>query len=160
MFCVSSASPASLDLARRLLELQSAGEKTLPSDARVRGVDSSLGSAQQVCERLRTVLTAFAGSAGFRSLLKRALTLAKAEEPSLARLQVREDGTLEDLETARSDSPAGPAGRVGSGGLVLVAQLLDLLILFIGQPLMLQLVSSAWPEGVAGAPRSKTEDTP
>jgi hypothetical protein len=39
-------------------------------------------------------LSTLAGVEGFRSLLARALTLAKAQVPSLAAVQVKADGTL------------------------------------------------------------------
>jgi hypothetical protein len=163
MHPVSSASPASLDLARRLLDREIRHGKSPARTGSVSGVDSSrddAGHTEQVCEKLRTILTVFAGSVGFRSLLARALTLAKMQEPSLADVQVLEDGSLEGLDKAGSQPRASAAETFSSGGLVLVAHLLDLLILFIGEPLTLQLVRSAWPEEAAGASRSRVKDTP
>lgn len=142
------ASPASLDLARRLLALEAAQGKTPEGVGSLREVH-----AVRVCEKLRAVLTAFAGSAGFRSLLTRALALAKAQQASLGPVQILEDGSLRGLE--RVDG----AKSKGAGGQVLVAQLLDLLVIFIGEPLTLQLVRSAWPDIPAGTLRSSTEDT-
>ena len=116
----------------------------------------------RVCEKLQGVLTAFAGAAGFRSLLTRALTLAKAQNPLLAGVSVQEDGSLAGHETL----PAPPINARkkksgnGSGGQFLVAQLLDLLTILIGEPLMLQLVRSAWPGASPGETRTRTEDTP
>jgi hypothetical protein len=45
----------------------------------------------RVCERLRKPLARLAGVAGFRSLLSRAVALARAEIPSLVGVQVRAD---------------------------------------------------------------------
>jgi hypothetical protein len=146
---MSSVSPASLALARRLLALEAARENSSA------GVGGRLVDTVRVCEKLRSVLTAFAGTAGFRSLLTRALALAKAQEPSLAGLQVLEDGSLAGFEKVGAEKSKGAAG-----GQVLVAQLLDLLIVFIGEPLTLQLVRSAWPDAPASAIRSRTEDSP
>lgn len=109
----------------------------------------------RVCEKLRTTLSAFAGTAGFRSLLTRALTLARVEQPSLACLQVLEDGSIAGLETLGNGSDR----TATAAGVVLVAQVLDLLIILIGEPLTIQLVGSAWPTVSASALRSRDEDT-
>ena len=75
--------------------------------------------------------------------------MAKAEVPSLAAVQVRADGLLEGLDGAGHDQDAGAGGE---GGVVVVAQLLGLLVTFIGEPLTLRLVRDAWPEAsVTGA---------
>jgi hypothetical protein len=74
------------------------------------------------------------GSAGYSSLLQRALTLAKREFPALTGVEVMADGSLGDLEdTAPSSS-------------VLVAHLLQLLITFIGEALTLTLLLNIWSE--------------
>jgi len=109
----------------------------------------------RVCDKLRAVLTTFAGVAGFRSLLARALTLAAARAPELAGVTVLEDGSLAGLESmggGRKKSGAGDAEQL------LVAQLLDLLVTFVGETLMLQMVSQAWPDLLASQSRSSTQD--
>ncbi len=149
---MSSASPSSLELAQRLLALEAAGAK------KPRGASHAASRADpavRVCEELREVLTVFAGAAGFRSLLTRALTLAKAEEPSLAPVRVLDDGSLAGLDKAHVKDGSGGTAAAGQ---VLVAQLLDLLVIFIGEPLTNRLVRSAWPELPATASRSITED--
>jgi hypothetical protein len=105
--------------------------------------------AGRVCEKLRLPLAKLAGIAGFRSLMSRAVAMAKAEVPSLAAVQVRADGLLEGLDGAGHDQDAGAGGE---GGVEVVAQLLGLLLTFIGEPLTLRLVRDAWPEAsVTGA---------
>jgi hypothetical protein len=96
-----------------------------------------------VYEKLRRSLCALAGVAGFRSLASRALTLAKAEAPSLSPMQVRPDGSLQVLGETESQSDKHEAG---DGEVILIAQLLGLLIIFIGESLTLRLVQDAWPE--------------
>ncbi len=155
---MNSASPTSLDLARGLFALEAARGKNSGGRGSGGTAASPADHAVRVCEGLREVLTAFAGTAGFRSLLTRALTLAKAQEHSLAAVQVLEDGSLAGLEKVRGESSTGASE--GAGGQVLVAQLLDLLVIFIGEPLTLQLLRSAWPDVPAGALRSRTKDTP
>jgi hypothetical protein len=82
--------------------------------------------------------TKLVGVAGFRSLMSRALAMAKAQVPSLEAVEVRLDGSLESTkEIERNEDP--------EGGVVVVVQLLGLLVTLIGEPLMLSLVRDAWP---------------
>jgi hypothetical protein len=65
------------------------------------------------------------------------------EAPSLEKVQVKADGSLEwagtvDLQQAIDETAIG--------GAVLVAQLLGLLFTFIGQALTLRLVRDLWPD--------------
>jgi hypothetical protein len=80
--------PQIRDLALRLLAYENAAGKTS---------ESTEFAAFGVCERLRQPLINLAGVAGFRSLLSRALTLARAEAPSLNAVQVAADGSLQAL---------------------------------------------------------------
>ena len=130
---MKTTTPAIENLARRLIALEAARD---PSDGLV-------GAAVPACEKLRVPLARLVGVAGFRSLLSRALAMAKAEVPSLETLQVRPDGSLEDLDEVGRPQDA-------EAGAVVLAQLLGLLVTFIGEPLMLRLVSDAWPDA-AGA---------
>src|SRR5688500_11644496 len=120
---MSTAPPALRDFARRLLALEAPRDE--PPGASARG-------AVRVCDRLRGPLARLAGVAGFRSLLSRALALAKAEVASLSSVRVREDGSLEGLDEA-GDGPG--AGRGADGGAAVVGHLLGLLVTFVGEPL-------------------------
>jgi hypothetical protein len=136
---MSSASPAIRDFARRLVALEAARD-----DLHVAGGTRVL----RVCEKLRLPLSKLAGDAGFRSLLSRAVAMAKSEVPSLAAVQVRADGSLAGLDEFPLDQNAG-AGD--DDGVMIVAQLLGLLVTFIGESLTLRLVRDAWPNAsVAG----------
>ncbi len=130
---MSTASSEIQDLARRLLAFEAAHD--ISSAARV-------VVAVQVIEELRMRLIRLAGVDGFRSLLSRALTLAKAEVPSLNMVHVNTDGFLEGFDGIAQSQEAGAAEQAG---IVLVAHLLDLLVTFIGGPLTLRLVRDAWP---------------
>jgi hypothetical protein len=104
---------------------------------------SSTGEAFPVPEKLRQPLTVLMGRGGFRALLFRALVLATAEVRWLRSVQVGADGALEgvaDLQT-RIDPAEFAEGR-----LVLLAQLLGLLVAFIGPTLTLHLVGESWPK--------------
>ena len=118
------------DLAQRLL----ASSQT-PADPHVPKVVIAI-------EKLRASLTRFAGADGFLSLLRRALTLARAEVPSLQSVKVGPDGHLVGFEQIAIDSPkAGLEAAVA-----ITAQLLGLLGSFIGEPLTGRLLREAWPD--------------
>ena len=89
----------------------------------------------QVCDKLRRPLTTLAGAAGFRSLLARALTLAKRESPVLGAWEVEANGSLLVLN-----------GEAAQSGEVLIAHLIGLMITFIGEALTLQLVRDVWQD--------------
>lgn len=129
---MNTATPALCKLARQLFALEAA--RTASAD--------QCGPAAQCCDKLRVPLARLAGVAGFRSLLTRALALARAEKPGLDGVAVRPDGTLEGLDAALRASGAGAA----EAGAAIVAQLLGLLVTFIGEPLTRQLVREAWPD--------------
>lgn len=130
------ASPKTYNLARKLIASQtSRATASAAVGASATGVDI----AAQVVDELRLRLVKLAGIDGFRSLLTRALTLAKQEAPSLCLVEVCRDGTLkgfDDIEHFQEED-----GEVGA---ILVAHLLELLVTFIGEPLTLHLVRDAW----------------
>jgi hypothetical protein len=131
---MSTALPPIQNLTRRLIALEAARDD--PSGALAPG-------AVRVLKKLRAPLSRLAGAAGFRSILSRALALAKAEDASLNPVQVREDGSLGRFA---GDWHGPDAGAGEDGGAVVVAHLLGLLVTFIGEPLTLRLVRDAWPD--------------
>jgi hypothetical protein len=136
---MNTATPAIRDFAGRLIAREAARDESA-------GVVA--GAAGRVCDRLRVPFARLAGVAGYRSLLSRALALAKAEVVSLNPVQVREDGSLEACEGAGDCPGDGPGG---DGAAVVVAHLLGLMVTFIGEPLTRQLVRDAWPDEAADA---------
>jgi hypothetical protein len=99
-------------------------------------------AALRVCERLRGPLSILVGAGGFRSLLSRALKLATAKAPWLGGLQIEPDGTI-TLPAEFAEQLEGSAG--GEAATALVAQLLGLLITFIGEALTQRFVQSVYP---------------
>jgi hypothetical protein len=97
----------------------------------------------RVTDRLRPHLATLMGHGGFRALLARALKLASAEVSWLHAVQVNADGVLEGLQPlhARLKPAEFREGRV-----VLLAQLLGLLVAFIGPGLTSRLVGEIWPQ--------------
>ena len=101
--------------------------------------DPQVHEAVLVSEKLRTSLTRFAGIDGFVSLQRRALVLARVEDPSLQCVKIGKEGRLEGFEQLAADTSTG-------AGAAITAHLLGLLITFIGENLMLTLVREAWPD--------------
>jgi hypothetical protein len=122
------------ELAQRLIAIE---ETQDPSP------EQHTGGAVRVCENLRFLLSRLAGAAGFRSLLSRALVLARAETPSLRLVRIGADGSLERIDEV---SPDGDPGAADDGGVALVAWLLALLVTFIGPSLTFHLVRDGWPD--------------
>jgi hypothetical protein len=105
--------------------------------------ETTIPPAFQVCEKLRTHLGTFMGAAGFRELLSCALPRANAEIPWLRSVHVKTDGALEGLEEL---SAQRNPDELFEGGVVLVAQLLELLTAFIGEALTVRFVREIWPQ--------------
>ena len=94
--------------------------------------------AFRVTDRLRRPLSKLAGMDGYRILLRRALNVAKLQDPSLAALRVDHVGSLEGVNGFASPSK--------DASVILISQLLGLLVTFIGEPLTLILIVEAWPD--------------
>lgn len=130
-----SSNPTSQDLALRLLAHESAA------------ADSSAVSAGfRVCERLRPVLSTLTGTLGYRSLLMRALTLARRKSVLLRSVEVNADGSLENLN---SDA--------GENSELLIMHLISLLATFIGEPLTVRLLQDVWPD-LAGSTSNQRDN--
>jgi hypothetical protein len=123
------------DLAHRLLTYEVGASKTS---------EPMESPTLRVYEKLRQSLGEFVGVAGFQSLASRALTLAKPDDPSLGAVRVTEDGSLQGLDEieAQFDTTKEQAGE---GGIILIARILGLLRIFLGETLTLSLLRSAWP---------------
>ncbi|MBY0275499.1 hypothetical protein K2Z84_09160 [Candidatus Binatia bacterium] len=146
----------SVDLACRLLALEGGQERPTGGGVTAgRVAERGGGSAiplVRVCAKLRTMLGALVGTTGFRTLLARALTLATAHDAALADVRVLDDGSLSGI-----DEGSAAAGTAAAEALV--AQILDLVITFIGLALLLQLLRADWPEVSSGAPGTGSSTT-
>src|SRR3990167_9460859 len=91
--------------------------------------------AFRATDKLRPHLSMLMGRGGFQALLARALVLATAEAPWLTAVQVVADGELEGLTAAHAKLDAA---EFSEGEAVLLAQLLGLLVAFIGPALTLR----------------------
>ena len=100
-------------------------------------------AAFAVVEKFRPQLANLLGNAGFRALLARSLALANEEVPWLCTLHVNSDGFLDGLDEREAKVAADETLQ---GRVVLLAQLLGLMVAFIGEGLTLQLVRDGWPK--------------
>src|SRR3954454_9639450 len=128
---MNRATPQMRDCAERLI------------DHETRASETRAPAACRVGEKLRSPLATLMGNTGFHALLSRALALAQAEVPWLQAVHVKADGSfggLDELE-ARVHSD-----EIFPGCVVLLAQLLDLLVVLIGENLTLRLVGEIWPK--------------
>ena len=130
-----TASPEMRDLAHCLLTYEAIGSK----------VSEPVESATlRVYEKLRQSLGEFVGVAGFYSLASRALALAKPEAPSLNAARVSGDGALQGLGEIETQIDMDN-DLAGEGGIILIARLLGLLRIFLGEALTLSLLRNSWP---------------
>jgi hypothetical protein len=82
------------------------------------------------------------GGAGFSALISRSLALATADIPALRGVQLKADGVWEGLEAI--EAQLGVDGFL-EARVVVLAQLLGLLVAFVGEALTLRLMAEIWP---------------
>jgi len=110
------------------------------------------GAVERTFAKLGAHLTVRLGSAGCRTLVKRAVALAANDLPWLASIEVSESGTLEGFQGMTE------AGEVSDGVVAILARLVELLETFIGRTLTERMLHSTWPNAVlAGRPGDTNE---
>jgi hypothetical protein len=127
-----TAAPEMRDLAHRLL--------TYEADAGS-GSEPTRSPTLRVYEKLRHSLIEFVGISGFQSLATRALTLTRPEAAGLGVLRIASNGSLEGLDEIDTHSDMVRGGDVG---VLLIAHMLGLLRMFLGEALTLSLLRIAW----------------
>lgn len=131
---MSRATPTTRDFAQRLIGYESRVNRSARPKSPL---------AFPVCAKLRPHLATLVGNAGHHALLSRALALAKTEVAWLDAVRVNADGSLEAAE----EFPVRvAAAEILEGRVVLLAQLLGLLVAFIGSNLAVRLVREIWPK--------------
>ena len=132
------------DLADRLVACEAVATKT---------TEPGKSATLRVYEKLRDGLSEFVGVAGFESIASRALALARTDAPSLNAVQLSSDGELHGLgqELGEIENPidvdkdlAGES-KAGEGEIILIARILGLLLLFLGEAIVLSLLRITWP---------------
>jgi hypothetical protein len=120
--------------AQRLIACETKGNKS---------AEPTLSAGFPVPEKLRPRLAMLMGNGGFRALISRALALANAEVSGLRAVQVKADGSLAGWDDLHAQ--LGP-DKFLEGCVELLAQLLGLLVAFIGPGLTTRLVGEIWPQ--------------
>ena len=131
---MSRAAPKMRDFAERLIAYETRGSKSSETKTPV---------ACLVIDKLRPQLATLMGNIGFRALLSRTLALSNPEFPWLRAVHVKAEGSLEGLEELGSQVDPD---EIFEGCAVLLAQMLGLLVAFIGEELTLRLVREVWPK--------------
>jgi len=130
------ASPELKNLARRLLAHEA---KKSPSPVK-------LAEALAVCcQRLHTGLDPLIGGGGFRALLDRALYLAKREHSWLNGVEI-EDYPGCELKALREAMNGKEPAVINETFTAILANVIWLLVTFIGEDIALGLIEEAWPD--------------
>src|SRR5450830_1684260 len=131
---MSRATPKMRDFAERLIVYETRENKSS---------ETKTQAAFLVGEKLRPQLAALMGNVGFRALISRALALSNAEIPWLRAVHVNADGSFEGLDELGAQVDPD---EIFEGCVVLLAQLLGLLVAFIGELLTLRVLRDVWPK--------------
>jgi hypothetical protein len=103
----------------------------------------------RIYKKQRRSLSGVAGVAAFEFLTFRAVKQAKSESPSLWPVQVATDRSLQDLGEFKPqigiDKDLADKFPIGDRGIILIACLLGLLFISLGEALTLNLQRNAWP---------------
>lgn len=129
-------------LVRRLLTLEAAESQAQ---------DTVLGAAERICIKLHLQLSKMIGQEAFQTLLARALTLAAAEFPHLNTIRIEANGSLVGLHGAAQARPQKAPPTLTQqdaveGVVALIASLLELLFVLIGEDLTVRLLHVVSPE--------------
>jgi hypothetical protein len=115
------------NLAQKLLSYESAAGKHTEENTTL--------DAAGVLDALRRHLSVLSGVNGFDAIMSRALALAKAQNADLQAVQLAPDGSLRRLSEICNREPAA--------GVEVIAQLLGLLVTFVGESLTLRILIDA-----------------
>jgi hypothetical protein len=139
------ATPQLKNLALQLLEHEA---KNSPSPAK-------LAEALEVCcQRLHKRLDSLIGAGGFRALLDRALFLAKKEHPWLKAVGIGDYPGCE-LKVLHEAMNGRKPAEVKEAFTIILANVIWLLVTFIGEDIAYGLIEEAWP-GTKIAPPPRT----
>lgn len=125
------------DITYRLLRIEKSSRADCDSDIRL---------AIYVCAKLQVPLTRFAGPVGYSTLLSRALALSCADNTRFQDMFISPDGILVISEPTSLQGQPISTNLPNDEGAILIAHLLALLATFVGEHLMLTLLSDAWPD--------------
>jgi hypothetical protein len=136
---MASLSPKLDELARRIVDQEAGGS---PDPA------ASAAAVETACRRLKDQLVDLLGSGGVSALLRRALHLAQREQPLLAGLAVSAEpaacftNVTESLAASTDEEATAAAATV-------LARMLDLLVMLLGEELGMQPIRKLWPQATS-----------
>jgi hypothetical protein len=116
------------DLARRLLAYEALAATTS---------EQAVSATVRIYDKLRQHLCASIGVGGFRVLASRALRLSKAESEQLSAVHLTSEGILRGFDEVERQRDEDQNGGVG---VILIAQLLELFVIFLGETTTLRLI--------------------
>lgn len=136
---MASPSPTLVELARRIVEQEAAGS---PDPA------ASAAAVETACRRLKGHLIDLLGSGGVSALLRRALHLAQREQPVLAGVAV--SGESDACFTGMTESVAASTDEEATAAAAtLLTQMLDLLVMLLGEDLGMKPIRKLWPQATS-----------
>lgn len=106
---------------------------------------TGIATALPVIEKLQPLLATFMGRAGVHALLCRALVLSRAEVPLLCDVEITANGRLTSISVPPTKLEPTAMGEASE---VMLANLIGLLVAFIGQVVTLRLIHEIWPDVV------------
>ena len=129
-----------MNLVRRLLTLEAAD---------CQDQEPVIGAAGRVCAKVCSLLSKTTGEESSQTLLARALILAAIQFPHLSAACIEANGSLTGLHRAAEADKQRPGDVTQQdaveGVVALVAHLIDLLFLFVGEDLTLRLLQTVSP---------------
>ncbi len=128
-------------LAKKLVAFQ-LNEENMYKSGNSENFKSFNGKIIFVSDKLRDPISKLAGNEGFNLLLSRSLALSKAKIEWINSVNVLADGTLDGFEFAAKHQNEQ---SVEHARITLAMELLQLMVIFIGEPLMIVLLKDAWP---------------
>jgi hypothetical protein len=142
---LKSAPPGLRKLSRRLLE-QQAGNPSHPQDL--------LAASEPVCQKLQEKLVTLIGSNGCRVLISRAWVLTRREFRELNSIETKGSCHFQRQGSMQGLDP----DQTVEGQVVMLANLLWLLMIFIGEDLSMHLMYELWPDLPPGEVDSSAEE--
>jgi len=139
-------------------ELKNLARRLLAHEAKKSPSPVKLAEALEVCcQRLQKGLDPLIGAGGFRALLDRAFYLTKKEHSWLEGVAL-EDYPSCELRALREQINGQEAAVISETFTVILANIIWLLVTFIGEDITLGLLAEAWPDIKVGATASISKE--
>lgn len=119
--------------------------------------DEPVKAIELCCQRLHDRLDRLIGAGGFRALLNRALSLAKKKYAWLEGVGI-EDYPGCEFKDLREAVKGKKPGTVNEACTLILANVIWLLVTFIGEDITIGLIQEAWPDVRAEITASSSEE--